>query len=193
MTKRAKVRLLFFCVASLSIALVISLVIGICFFVSLHKTEKTEEINRYKVHIGLVDTKKTTYNAYIRDVMRGGVLCTNFSQISDKCGYTMIVNGDEIRYYLNNEASDMLTLRNGDTRAYLNDNPVHMAVPMYKIGENIYLPLDFVANYFEGISVVVDSEKSEIVIEYNDPKTCSLRLKYPQVLDPVDRDAVPNN
>lgn len=186
MSKKAKARATFFLVASLSLALVISLVIGACFFTSLFKTEKTEQRSRYKLSIGLVDTKKTTVNVYSANIMRGGIMCTDFSRIADKCGYTMIVNGSEIRFYLNNDDSDILTLYLGKDTAYLNSNPVHLSVPIYKVGESIHLPIDFVANYFDGITVEVSEEKGTISIEYITPASCSLKLKYPKRLEALD-------
>ncbi len=177
---------MFFISASLAIALVISLVIGICFFTSLHKKDKVAEINRYKLSIGLVDTKKTTMNVYTKNIVRDGIMCVNFSQISEKCGYTMLVDENEIRFYLNNDDRDMLSLTIGEHRMYLNENPVYSVVAPYKVGENIYLPVGFVTTYFDGITIETDNEKKTITIEYIEPKRCFLKLKSPQTIEPLD-------
>lgn len=189
-TKKAKLRFVFYIVGSLAVALVISLVIGISFFVSLNKKEDKKEdieIERYTLSIGLVDTKKTKSRVYGKDIIRDGVMCTDFSRISDECGYTSLVNGDEIRFYFNNDSEDMLVVTVGEDTAYLNGNPVHISTSVYKIGSKIYLPVDFINTYMEGFTVIVDNEKATIIVEYEEPKKCLLKLKYPQTLEPLEK------
>lgn len=187
MSEKAKVRFYFFIVASLSIALVILLVIGTCFFVSLHKKEKTASVGRYRVSIGLVDTAMKTSNVSSKNIVRDGVLCTSFSQIAEACGYTKMIDGDEIRFYLNNGDGDMMILNVGSDVAVLNSNPVHLSTPVYKIGETVYVPIDLITTYFDGINITVDGEKATIVVEYADPKKCFLKLKYPKASPPLDK------
>lgn len=191
MSEKAKIRFWFFVASSLALALVISLVIGICFFTSLKKSKEPEAIARYRLSIGLADTGKSSMNVYRRNIVRNGVMCTDFSQISEKCGYTKIVNGNELRFYLNNNDDDVIVLENGKDVAYLNGVPIHLATPVYKIGDNVYLPIDVINNYFSGISVAVDDEKATIVIEYIDPPSCSLKIKYPSVCEALDKDLFP--
>lgn len=189
MSKKAKTRFYFFIVASFTIALVISLVIGSCFFISLHKKEKTTSVSRYKISIGLIDTKMTNMTVSAKYAVRDGVLCTSFSKIAEVCGYTKMINANEIRFYLNNDDGDMMVLNVGSDTAYLNGNPVHLATPSYKVGESIYVPVDFISTYFSGINITVNDEKATIVIEYIDPHKCALKLKYPTAcpaLDPSD-------
>lgn len=192
MSKKAKARAIFFMIASLSIALVLSIIIGTCFFVSLFKNEKVEQRNRYRLSIGLVDTKKASTNVYKANIVRGGVLCTDFTRIADRCGYTMIVNGNEMKFYLNNEQSDILTLYLGEDTAYINSNPVHLSVAVYKVSERIHLPIEFISNYFDGVTIDVNEEKGTISIEYINPTECSLRLKYPEGLEPLDKSDFPD-
>ncbi len=187
MSQKAKVRFLFFVSASFAIALVISLVIGVCFFTALHKKDKATEISRYKLSIGLVDTKKSTMNVYTKNIVRDGIMCVNFSQISEKCGYTMLIDEDEIRFYLNNNDGDMMIVTMGEHRAYLNGVPVYLSVSPYKVGENIYLPIDFITTYFDGITIESDDEAKTITIEYIEPKKCSLKLKGVQNIEPLDK------
>ncbi len=192
MSKKAKARTLFFIIASLSIALVLSIIIGACFFVSLFKNEKVEQRNRYKLSIGLVDTKKASANVYKANIIRDDVMCTDFTRIADRCGYTMIVNGNEMKFYLNNSESDILTLYLGEDTAYINSNPVHLSVAVYKVSDRIHLPIEFISNYFEGITIEVNEEKGTISIEYIAPTDCSLKLKYPKNLEPLDADEFPD-
>ena len=187
MSERAKVRFYFFLIASLSIALVVSLVIGACFFISLRKKDKTESIGRYKLSIGLVDTALSNSTVSSKNIMRGDVMCTSFTLLSEKCGYTKVTNGNEIRYYLNNNDNDMMLLVVGSDVAKLNGNPVHLSTPVYKKGEILYVPMDLIINYFGGISVTVDDEKATILIEYIDPKECFLKLKAPETTTALDK------
>ena len=190
MSEKAKVRFYFFIVASLSIALVISLVIGICFFTSLHKKEKVTSVSRYKLSIGLVDTAMKTSTVPAKNAVRNGVLCTSLSQIAESCGYTKMINGNEIRFYLNNNDGDVMILNVGSDVATLNANPVHLSTPVYKVGEEVYVPLNTIITYFDGINVTVDDEKATIIIEYIEPKKCSLKLKDPKACEALETDDV---
>ena len=77
-----------------------------------------------------------------KNTVRNGVLCTNLSKIAELCGYTKMINANEIRFYLNNNDGDMMVLNVGSDSAKLNGTPVHLATEVYTGGENgqLYVP-----------------------------------------------------
>ena len=186
MSKKAKARFVFFLISSFTLALVISIVIGTCFFISLYSSEKTSTVNRYKLVSGYVDAKKTTKYVYSSDIMRGGTMCVDFSDIAEFCAFTVVGNGDDVMFYFNNSDNDLLEISIGQNIAYVNRNPINMRVPAYIIGEDIYLSVEFVTRFMEGINLIVDDQKRTINIEYSDSAEFSLRLKYPDALSPIE-------
>ncbi len=185
-SKKAKARFIFFLISSFTIALVISLIIGACFFISLYSFEKTKTVDSYKLNSGYVDAKKTTKYVYSSDILRGGVMCVDFSDIAEFCAFTVVGDGDDIMFYFNNNDDDLLEITIGQNIAYVNRNPVNMPTSAYMVGDDIYLPFEFVSRFMEGVTLSVDEEKSTINLEYSDTVECSLKLKYPNALSPID-------
>ena len=188
MSKKAKARFIFFIVSSLILALTISLVIGACFSISLHSHEKEDTVDRYKLYSGYVDAKKTTKYVYRSDVVRGGVMCVDFSDIAEFCKFTVVGDGDEMTFYFNNRDNDVLEITVGQTVAYVNGNPINMPTAAYIIGDDIYLPVEFLSRYVDGVVFTSDDEKETMNIEYSDTVECSLRLKAPDALTQIDPD-----
>ena len=189
-SKKAKARFIFFLVASFALALVISLIIGACFFISLHSTDKPKTVDRYKLSYGYVDAKKTEKYVYSKDIIRNGEMCVNFSDIAEFCRFTTVGDREKVKFYFNNSDSDILEITVGNNIAYVNENPVNMHISPYMIGDSIYLPAEFVLRYFEGISITSDDEKKTVNIDYSDSVECSLRLKSDGINLPLDPDTV---
>lgn len=184
MSQKKKLRLIALVIMSVSLALITCLIIGACFFTSLHKKDKTDAVSRYKLLIGIVDGKKESYNSYTDRTVRDGVRFTDFTRISDRLKWTTVRNGNDIRFYLNNEDEDTLSLKVGESIVYVNRNPVRIKGKSFELSGNLYLPLDFVGSAFDGITVTENAEKNTVTIEYLEPEKCSLRLKYPVPLEP---------
>lgn len=186
MSKKAKARFIFFLISSVALALVISLIIGICFFVSLFIHDKVEQIESYKQYLGYVDAKKTTKTVYSSNIIRNGVMCVNFSDIAEFSAFTVVGNGDEMMFYFNNDDGDLLVVNIGSNIAYANGNPINMPTSVYTLGDDIYIPVDFLSKYIDGVTFRADDEKRTIHIEFSDTAECALRLKYPSELEPID-------
>ena len=188
MSKKAKARFIFFLVSSFALALVISLIIGACFFISLHSADRPKTVERYRLSFGYVDAKKTTKYVYAKDIMRNGEMCVNFSDIAEFCRFTTVGDRKNVKFYFNNSDGDILEITVGTNIAYVNGNPINMPTSAYMIGDTVYLPVQFVLRYFEGISITSDNEKRTINVLYSDEVECSLRLKK----DSFNLPAVPN-
>lgn len=188
MSKKAKARFIFFLVSSFALALVISLIIGACFFISLHSADRPKTVERYKLYSGYTDAKKTEKYVYSEEIMRNGEMCVNFSDIAEFCRFTTVGDQKKVKFYFNNSDSDILEITVGQNIAYVNGNPVNMPTSAYMIGDSVYLPVEFVLRYFEGISITSDDEKKTMNVEYSDTLECSLRLKSHGYNSPVDPD-----
>lgn len=188
MSKKAKARFIFFLVSSFALALVISLIIGACFFISLHSANRPKTVERYKLSYGYVDAKKTEKYVYSKDIMRNGEMCVNFSDIAEFCRFTTVGDQKKVKFYFNNSDGDILEIIVGSNIAYVNENPVNMPTSAYMIGDTIYLPVQFILRYFEGVAITSDDEKKTISVEYSDEIECSLRLKK----DSFNTPAIPD-
>ena len=186
MSKKAKMRFVFFLVSSFALALIISVILGTAFFISLHSADAPETVERYKLYSGYVDAKKTEKYVYSKDIMRSGKMCVNFSDIAEFCRFTTVGDREKIKFYFNNDDSDILEITIGLNIAYVNENPVNMEIPVYTVGDSIYLPVEFVLRYLDGISITSDDQKKTINVEYSDTVECSLRLKADSFNLPVD-------
>lgn len=188
MSEKAKARFIFFLVASFALALVISLIVGACFFISLHSADRPKTVERYKLYSGYTDAKKTEKYVYSKDIMRDGKMCVSFSDIAEFCRFTTVGDRKNVKFYFNNSDRDILEITVGTNIAYVNENPVNMPTSAYLIGDTLYLPVQFVLRYFEGISITSDDEKKAINVEYSDEVECSLRLKAHSFNMPVHPD-----
>ena len=118
MSKKAKARFIFFLVSSFALTLVISLIIGACFFISLHSTDKPKTVERYRLSFGYVDAKKTEKYVYSKDIMRNGEMCVNFSDVAEFCRFTIVGDQNKVKFYFNNSDGDILEITIGSNIAY---------------------------------------------------------------------------
>ena len=110
------------------------------------------------------------------------------SDIAEFCRFTTVGDRDNVKFYFNNGDSDILEITVGTNVAYVNENPVNMPTSAYMVGDNIYLPVEFILRYFEGVSITSNDEEKTISIEYSDAVECSLRLKTDSFNLPVVPD-----
>lgn len=100
-------------------------------------------------------------------IYRQGNLYLDFTSLSDLCGFSVSGDADQRRYLLDggkSGASETLTVNLGTTSVVLSGCPVSMGAPSF-LSENgsLYLPCDFVDNYFTGITVEADPENDHSI------------------------------
>ena len=175
MTKRAKIRLIFYAVTSVIIALAI---LGITVAVSaLVLVSSPDEISG-KYTVVLDDdndkTKPIQQTIDVKYVYVDRQWYVNYSDIVDYYGFSVSGDRTYLKYNLRNNTSDTMTVNFSDNSIALNGVPIDCANPIMKADGSIYLPATIFEDYFKGIDFEVDEKEKLITITCS--KTCFLTV-----------------
>ncbi len=197
--------IVFFTAALICSALMLGLIAVYVFgSAALHGFSFDDE---YTFKIGMESTelkrmKRLTYE--MGDVGDETVLYLNFSVLQNYTSFYESGDGKEYRYILPSDHTSF-TVTNGSTRVMIGENCIYMEAPAIHTADGMYLPLSFIDEYINGITVenAVTEEKSEdsdeikktvdeytFIIRCDDEGDYSLRLCDHVPCDPIDRSAL---
>ena len=120
----------------------------------------------------------------------------NFTRLLDYCGFYESGDRKELRYILPSDGS-YFSVQDGSTQVDMNGNVIHMDAPAIVSGGQLYLPLKFIDDYIEGISIEhqvkieIDEKtgkETEIVQEFIYIIRCNEENEYSLLLQPVSTE-----
>lgn len=116
-----------------------------------------------EVEIKKRNFKQDTYK--IGQFTEGQTVYVNFSALADYCGFYVSGDDSHLRFILpavgDTEASQFAASA-GSNEVDLNRTTVHLSAPAVMNDGVLYMPIEFVDFYIEGISVVPDREDSNV-------------------------------
>lgn len=128
----------------------------------------------------------------------------NFTVLRDYCGFYESGDRKEFRYILPSDGSQF-TVTDRSAMVNMNGNIIYMDAPAIVTEGQLYLPLDFVDHYIEGISIehqkrtekdeetgkeTVIEEEFIYIIRCNEKNEYSLLLKPVSPCQPIDTSAI---
>lgn len=107
--------------------------------------------------------KKNSYK--LDEFSAAQTLYVDFSALAEYCGFYVSGDGDELRYIVpsaDGSADTQFTVTADSNAVDLNGTTLHLADPAVMSGGALYMPLDFIEHYLQGISVVPDENKENV-------------------------------
>lgn len=109
------------------------------------------DLKKEELKVGQYGDEKTVY--------------INFSSLADFCGFYVSGDDEHMRYILpaaNGSEASQFSVRAGSNAVDLNGTTIHLPSPAVVNGETLYMPIEFVDYYIEGISVALDEEDEQV-------------------------------
>lgn len=141
---------------------------------------KKRELKNESLKIGQFGDENTIY--------------VNFSALAEYCGFYVSGDGERFRYIL--PAADIaepsqFSVASGSNAVELNGTTHHLPAPAVVSGETLYMPLEFIDYYIEGISVVLDEKDDHVFYLLCDSDAVFHLTASPlSSNDPIDRSAL---
>lgn len=148
-------RFILFCIV---LAILLSVFALIMHF-NLNKTDKNEK-DDFVYYLG---NRKKEIVAY-DEIMRNGEMYVNFSEIAKEFEISVVGSFDNMKF-IPNKGSEYIRFVKNDCVAYINGTPTRMRQKAILENENMWVPLDFITEYTDGINVQYDEEKNILTIK----------------------------
>lgn len=152
---------------------------------------------KYTVYYGFEKLEKDEMEsaAYkIGEVADNQAVYINFSELASYGGFYVSGDAEHLRYILpaaDGQEDSQFAAVNGSNEIDLNGTVVHLSAPAIMKKDQLYLPLEFIDLYVEGISVVVDEdEENAYILEFDDESEIYLTASAQMPADPIDRTAL---
>lgn len=158
------------------------------------ESTKTENLKKFEYEVGELDGTNELY--------------VNFSRMLEYCEFYETGNGKEYRYILPSDGSYFIVTVDS-TRVDINGNIIHMNAPTIYSEGKLYLPLDFLDRYIDGITVTVSMKEKKVTnengeadgiemveipnsydIRFDDEKEFHLILESVKPTPPVDKSVI---
>lgn len=163
----------------------------------------TSGISGYSYKIG--DSRE--YSLSYSDAVRDGCLYVNFTGIANMCDLAVTGTKDDVRYIIKTDNEETVRFEVGTRTVYVNGTETRLSGESFYSGDDLFVPLDFVSTYFEGLSVSTDEKNHKVTITRDAMnltdengaiakgealiyEQLAFLLKAPDTLDTVDYETV---
>lgn len=197
--RRAKLirdRIFVYVIASaLLFVLICAIGVGIAFLTLKLPTISLPE--EYTVYYGSEklekdDMESATYK--IGEVADNRTVYVNFSVLAEYGGFYVSGDKDRLRYILptaDGTEDSQFVATDDSNEIDLNGTVVHLSSPAVIREEQLYLPIEFVDFYIQGISVLADEEEENAyILKFDDGAEFYLIASPQQPTEPIDRSAL---
>ena len=133
-------------------------VIAAVFFVNLRKVDK---IQKEDLIYYLADRKKVTlpYDT----VVQNDVMYVDFSGIADAFGMALTGDANLLRY-VSDTGNEYVKFTPESYMVNVNENSIRLSAPTLYDGEKLFVPLDFITEYMDGILVKYDDKEHTLTV-----------------------------
>lgn len=190
-SKKAKLRLIVYIVTSLLLSLAILLLITL---VNLLLLFSTPDKLRGDFTVTIDDTDESTkpyliQSVNVKTLCRQGKWYVNFSEIADY--YQIAVSGDRsnLRYIFRNDTDDIMTVDFEKNTVSFNGVSVACEIPDMNSNGYVFLPVDMINTFFEGLEISYDIEEKTFRIECEEH--CYLNVRNPETTPKIDKVQMP--
>lgn len=152
---------------------------------------------KYSVYYGAESTSvsRMDYATYKRGQFGDkDIIYVNFSAIAGFCGFYVSGDSSRLRFILpavNGSEDSEFTVRTGSSEIDFGGTTGHLNAPAVMEGETLYMPVDFIETYIEGISVGMDDKrKNAYVLRCSDEGIFYLNASGQLPNSEIDRTAL---
>lgn len=158
-----------------------------------------EDSSRYTYVIG---SEKSTL-AY-KNAVRDGRVYVSFTDVAMMCGLAVTGSDSDMKYVIKGDEAETIRFITDSRVVYVNGIETRLGADCYRIDDELYVPVDFVSAYFNGLNIKVDEGAHKVTVERvitnlnengklpkgTEPEyeELSFLLKSPGVIDPINED-----
>lgn len=163
--KNKNKRIILFVICVIFFTLIITVLLSAFTLASLYYKSVSVFQSNIIFKIYSSDSQKTiSYNSKESLVYRDNVPYVNFNLISDVCNFSIIGDSSAQRILLRNDREDSIVFDVGTSFVTINNVNITMnGISIYTSDKILLIPLDFLNNYFDGITVSEDSNNDRII------------------------------
>lgn len=172
------------------IFILILVIVTAVILVSFRNTDVQETDDEYVYVYGTGKDEKDIVP--FDSAVRNGKLYINYSKLARTLDMAVTGDGNVFRF-ITKDGSEDVKFTVGTTVIYVNSNEWRMSSPSYRVGDDIWVPLDFVIDSMIGIKVDVDEKERTITItrdtdEAGDALPVAFKMKEADTLAPITED-----
>lgn len=165
MSKRAKIRLIFYAITSLVIAIAILLVTVAVSAIILFSTP--DKIGgKYTV---ILDDENEKSKPIVKTVSAESIYIDrtwyiNYSEISDFYGFAVSGEKTFLKFTFGNDANDIMIIDFDKDVVLLNGVSIRCQGPIMRSDGTVYLPAEILSDYFEGVDYKIDTKEKKFTV-----------------------------
>ncbi len=134
------------------------------FFINLNSNGNLGNVTYtigYKHEIFLSSEKRASELYYYKNYY------VNMTDVALYCSMVTTGNSKQLRYILNNETNDNVRFVLNSGLIYINNIPLRLTVPVIWDDGNVYVPLEFIERYMNGMKAeaVIEKKSKSIIVE----------------------------
>jgi hypothetical protein len=165
MSKRAKIRLIFYAITSLVIAIAILLVtVAVSAIVLFSTPDKIG--GKYTV---ILDDENEKSKPIVKTVSAESIYIDrtwyiNYSEISDFYGFAVSGEKTFLKFTCGNDSNDIMIIDFDKDVVLLNGVSIRCQGPIMRSDGTVYLPAEILSDYFEGVDYKIDTKEKKFTV-----------------------------
>lgn len=189
-------RIIVFVIASALLFLLISAVTVGALFLSV-KLPSVSFAEEYSVCYGSENEKVSKMDSASYKFGQFGdhdTVYTNFTALADYCGFYISGDDTTLRYILpahDGSEDSQFAVTAGSSEIKLNGTSVYLSAPAVMVNGDLYLPIEFIDLYIQGITVSVDEKDPDTyILRCSNQSAFYLIASEQTPSSPIDRSAL---
>ena len=186
MSKRAKIRIIFYAITSVVIAITILLITTAVSAIILFSTP--DKISgKYTVIIDDGNEKSKPIEKIVRveSIYINENWYVNCSDIADFYGFAVSGDRSFLKFTFRNDTCDIMTVDFDKNAVFLNEVPVRCSKPIMHSDGTVYLPAELFTDYFKGIDCEIDTKEKKFIITCENE--CFLTIRSQEHTPKIDK------
>lgn len=191
MSKKAKLRLVVYIVSSVVLATLTVLIVLLVNLIAILSTPDKVKGNFTVTFDDLNENIKpySVQTVSAHKLYRAERWYVNFNEIVDIYGFSVSGDRSNLRYILRNETDDIMSVDFENNTLMLNGVSVHCELFEIENDGSLYLPVDLINTYFEGVEIVYDVEEKSFLVSCDE--YCYLNVRIPDTTPKIDKVQIP--
>ncbi len=99
------------------------------------------------------------------NAVRDGRVYISFTDIAGMCEMAVTGSDSDMKYVIKGDGAEMIRFITDSRVVYVNGLETRLGSDSYRIDDELYVPVDFVSTYFNGIDITVDEKNHKVTAD----------------------------
>lgn len=132
---------------------------AVVFYVNLTYSE-AEDSSRYSY---IIDGQRSTLS--YKNAVRDGRVYVSFTDVAKMCGLAVTGSDSDMKFVIKGDEAETIRFITDSREVYVNGIGTRLGSECYRINDELYVPVDFVSAYFNGLDVTVDESGHKVTVD----------------------------